>query len=432
MPRLPTTAIGTARYPEKVARRLRAMNVAVWCVAGLVAGFGVARLAQGGEERLWLAGQNLLVAAGFALLPALHRFGPAVAPVCFIVLAGAFIFWVSFLLGSAGGVWLFYLTVAALGMLFLGLERLWVAGLLSALAAVLMIAVQFLAPADTGLLTPTQLAWNFAVNAVASCAIVFLVVLHALRAMVRAEEAAEREHRRSEALLRNILPPGVAARLKGFAADAGADAGAGVGGAVGMDAGMEAEMGAGEDAPVADAYEAASVLFADLAGFTARAAQSEPAALVRFLNRVFSALDALVERHGLEKIKTSGDAYMVVSGVPRARADHAAALADLALEMRQALAGLVDAQGQAVAVRIGIASGPVVAGVVGTRRFFYDVWGDAVNVAARMEQTGEPGTIQVAPQTAALLEEQFVLQARGAVEVRGKGAMRIFVLVGRK
>lgn len=427
MPRLPTTAIGTARYPEKVARRLRAMNVAVWCVAGLVAGFGVARLAQGGEGRLWLAGQNLLVAAGFALLPALHRFGPAVAPVCFILLAGAFIFWVSFLLGSAGGVWLFYLTVAALGMLFLGLERLWVAGLLSALAATLMIAVQFLAPADTGLLTPTQLAWNFAVNAVASCAIVFLVVLHALRAMVRAEEAAEREHRRSEALLRNILPPGVAARLKGFAA-----ADAGVGAAAGMDADVDAEMGADEEAPVADAYAEASVLFADLAGFTARAAQSEPAALVRFLNRVFSALDALVERHGLEKIKTSGDAYMVVSGVPRARADHAAALADLALEMRQALAGLVDAQGQAVAVRIGIASGPVVAGVVGTRRFFYDVWGDAVNVAARMEQTGEPGTIQVAPQTAALLEERFVLQARGAVEVRGKGAMRIFVLVGRK
>ncbi|MGE0151755.1 MAG: adenylate/guanylate cyclase domain-containing protein [Reyranellaceae bacterium] len=407
MPRRPLIALGTAGYPEKVARRLRAMNVAVWSVAGLVGFFGIVRLLVTGHW--WLAAQNLGVAACFAALPLLHRFGPAVAPVCFILSSGAFIVWVTFLLGSDAGGWLFGLAVAALGMLFLGLERAVLAGLLAAAAAVLMIALWLLAPENAGLLSDAQLAWNFAANAVASAAMIFFVVLYAVRAMVRAEEVAEREHRRSEALLLNILPPGVAARLKGEAAE-----------------------GAGEAAPVADAYEAASVLFADLAGFTARAAQTEPAELVRFLNRVFSALDALVERHGLEKIKTSGDAYMVVSGVPRVRDDHAAALADLALAMREALAGLVDAQGQAVAVRIGLASGPVVAGVVGTRRFFYDVWGDAVNVAARMEQTGEPGTIQVAPEMAALLADRFVLQDRGAVEVRGKGTMRTFVLVGRK
>jgi adenylate cyclase len=153
---------------------------------------------------------------------------------------------------------------------------------------------------------------------------------------------------------------------------------------------------------------------------------------VRFLNDVFTRLDALVERHGLEKIKTTGDAYMVVSGVPEPRADHAEALAALAIEMRDALAGLVDPKGRPVPVRIGMASGPVVAGVVGTRKFFYDVWGDAVNTAARMEQTGEPGKIQVAPETAQRLEARFVLEERGVVEVRGKGPMRTWFLLGRR
>jgi adenylate cyclase len=150
------------------------------------------------------------------------------------------------------------------------------------------------------------------------------------------------------------------------------------------------------------------------------------------LNGVFTRLDALVERHGLEKIKTTGDAYMVVSGVPEPRPDHAEALADLALAMRDALAGLVDPKGRAVPVRIGLASGPVVAGVVGTRKFFYDVWGDAVNTAARMEQTGEPGKIQVAPETYERLKDHFELKKRGVVEVRGKGEMRTWFLERRQ
>jgi len=157
-----------------------------------------------------------------------------------------------------------------------------------------------------------------------------------------------------------------------------------------------------------------------------------PEELVRFLNGVYTKLDSLVERHGLEKIKTTGDAYMVVSGVPEPRPDHAAELADLALDMRDALAGLTDPKGRAVPVRIGIASGPVVAGVVGTRKFFYDVWGDAVNTASRMESTGEAGKIQVAPATRELLAGRFELQERGIIEVRGKGPMQTCFLIGRK
>jgi len=118
--------------------------------------------------------------------------------------------------------------------------------------------------------------------------------------------------------------------------------------------------------------------------------------------------------------------------VPQPRSDHAEALANLALEMRDALAGLVDAKGRPVPVRIGIASGPVVAGVVGTKKFFYDVWGDAVNTASRMESTGETGKIQLAPETHARLQDQFDLEERGVIDVRGKGQMRTWFLIGRK
>jgi len=274
---------------------------------------------------------------------------------------------------------------------------------MSAIAVVLIVTLHLITPDNTGVLSAQALRLNFVINAAVNAVVLFAVVYYAVRETARAEAATEREFQRSEALLTNILPPRVAQRLKG---QAGAE--------------------------VADRYPEASILFADMAGFTARASDTEPADLVRFLNGVFTGLDALVERHGLEKIKTTGDAYMVVSGVPEPRTDHAEALAALALDMRDALAGLVDPKGRPVPVRIGIASGPVVAGVVGARKFFYDVWGDAVNTAARMEQTGEPGRIQVAPETRARLEHRFVLEPRGEIEVRGKGAMRTWFLEGRK
>jgi len=169
-----------------------------------------------------------------------------------------------------------------------------------------------------------------------------------------------------------------------------------------------------------------------MVGFTSRASDTAPDELVKFLNGVFTRLDALVDLHGVEKIKTTGDAYMVVSGVPEPRRDHAEALADLALDMRNALAGLVDPKGRVVPVRIGIASGPVVAGVVGTRKFFYDVWGDAVNTALRMESTGEAGKVQLAPETKELLKDRFDLEERGLIAVPGKGQMRTWFLIGRK
>jgi len=188
----------------------------------------------------------------------------------------------------------------------------------------------------------------------------------------------------------------------------------------------------GADVVIADRVADASILFADIAGFTARASDTNPEELVRFLNVAFSAFDGLVERHGLEKIKTAGDAYVVVSGVPESRADHAQALALFALDLRDLARGRVDMHGRAVPFRIGISSGPVVAGVVGTRRFFYDVWGDAVNVAARMESTGVEGEIHVSDDFQKRLSEEFILSDRGEVEVKGKGVMRTWLLLDHR
>jgi adenylate cyclase len=271
-------------------------------------------------------------------------------------------------------------------------------------AAALIILVHIIAPHETGRISSESLFYgNFITNVVASATILFGIVFYAVRQITRAEAAAEREYERSESLLSNILPPKVAVRLK-----------------------------APQKAIIADRYDAASILFADMAGFTGRASDTDPQALVEFLNGVFTRLDALVEKHGVEKVKTTGDAYMVVSGVPEPRADHAEALAALALEMRDALSGLADPKGRAVPIRIGVASGPVVAGVVGSRKFFYDVWGDAVNTASRMESTGEAGKIQVAPSTYELLKDRFDFDARGPIEVRGKGEMHTWYLIGGK
>jgi adenylate cyclase len=239
-------------------------------------------------------------------------------------------------------------------------------------------------------------------NVFISCGMVILIVYYAFREMTRAQETAEREYQRSESLLANMLPAAVAGRLKNRA-----------------------------ETVIADKYDDASILFADMAGYTARASDTRPDDLVAFLNQVFTEFDRLVEQHGLEKIKTTGDAYVVVSGLPTPRPDQAEALACLALDLRSASEDLHDPYGRKVPIRMGMSCGPVVAGV-GRRKFFYDVWGDAVNVASRMETTGAEGKIQVSHEAYERLKEQFMLEERGWVDIKGTGQMRTRFLVARK
>ena len=211
--------------------------------------------------------------------------------------------------------------------------------------------------------------------------------------------AAERE--RSDALLRNVLPDEVAEQLKN------------------------------SSEPIAEFFPEVTVLFADIVGFTELATRIAPRDLVELLNEVFSEFDALTAARGVEKIKTIGDAYMAVAGVPVPRDGHVETMADLALEMRCAMGGIAERTGVAIECRFGLATGPAVAGVIGRKRFAYDLWGNTVNMAARMESHGVPGRIQVTRAVRECLAGQFVLEPRGVLEVKGAGAMDTWFLVGR-
>jgi adenylate cyclase len=231
-------------------------------------------------------------------------------------------------------------------------------------------------------------------NLIAVGTIIYLVLRYYIR-------QREMFRQRSERLLRNILPDEVAERLKT------------------------------SDERIADRFDTATILFADVAGFTPMSSGLSPEALVDLLDEVFTAFDDLVDERGLEKIKTIGDAYMVAAGVPSPRPDHAHAICDLALAMRD-LVGTRSFQGHEITFRIGINSGPVVAGIIGRRKFSYDLWGDAVNTASRMESQGIAGAIQITASTRALVEDAFVCAPRGSIDVKGKGEMPIWHVIERR
>jgi len=211
---------------------------------------------------------------------------------------------------------------------------------------------------------------------------------------------AERE--KSERLLLNILPKSVADRLK-----------------------------QGETT-IADHFAESTVMFADLVDFTQLASRVPAAELVRSLNEIFSKFDWLAELHHLEKIKTIGDAYMVVGGLPTPRPDHAEAVAEMAMDMQKVVAWLSAGEGIRFNIRIGISSGPVIGGIIGSKKFIYDLWGDTVNMASRMESQGQPGAVQVSEPTYQMLREKYDFERRGEIEVKGKGRMTTYFLKGRK
>ncbi|MBW4659206.1 MAG: response regulator [Drouetiella hepatica Uher 2000/2452] len=182
---------------------------------------------------------------------------------------------------------------------------------------------------------------------------------------------------------------------------------------------------------IADSFADVTVMFADLVNFTPFAAQVPPKEMVEILNQIFSAFDQLAEQYGLEKIKTIGDEYMVAGGLPNPQSDHVEAVADMALAMLQTVAKFPTRQGKPFQLRIGINTGPVVAGVIGTKKFSYDLWGETVNLASRMETQGQAGYIQIAPATFDRLKNKYWLERRGVIEVRGFGEIATHWLIGK-
>jgi class 3 adenylate cyclase len=235
---------------------------------------------------------------------------------------------------------------------------------------------------------------------VLSNAAMFAAVL-VLGEAVRRGRALQLEQERSERLLLNVLPAPIATRLK-----------------------------AGEPV-IADAFPEVTVLFADIVDFTRRSQRISPAQVVQALNELFSAFDELAQRYGVEKIKTIGDAYMVAGGLPDPRPDHAQAIAEMALAVQAEVTRHTDPSGRPLAVRIGIDTGPVEAGVIGTAKFSYDLWGDTANTASRMESHGIPGCIQVTERTYQRLRDGYRFQQRGPIQVRGMGELVTWFLVAR-
>jgi len=210
-----------------------------------------------------------------------------------------------------------------------------------------------------------------------------------------------KEQEKSDRLLLNILPESIATKLKD-----------------------------GQNT-IADAFAEVTILFADIVGFTVLSSQISPEELLIFLNEIFSAFDSLTEKYGLEKIKTIGDAYMVVGGLPTPSTNHAESIAEMALDMQEELIKFNAKHHSTINIRIGINTGPAIAGVIGTKKFIYDLWGDAVNTAARMESHGLPGTIQVTKSTYNILRNKYLFEDRGIIHVKGKGDMNTYLLAGR-
>jgi len=298
-----------------------------------------------------------------------------------------------------GGVGLWGVLAPLGALVFLEVRKAigWFIGFVATFVLLGIVGELFFPDADVpAWFTTTMLA----MNVIGSASVAFTLLASFANQRNVALRALRAEQEKSEALLVNILPSSIAERLKAASQT------------------------------IADHFESASVIFADVVGFTPLSERLPAAEVVGMLDQLFSRFDVLAERHGLEKIKTIGDCYMGAAGVPDPSQDHARRAALMALDMRDSVAMSAIAGPASLELRIGINSGPVVAGVIGTKRFFYDLYGDAVNTASRMQSHSVPGEIQITRATYELVKDEFVCRLRGTIPIKGKGLMETWYLVG--
>jgi adenylate cyclase len=386
---------GTAGYPEPVRRRLRIMNVAAYLIAGLTLVYTVGQVL---DFHIWkpVIFINLALIAVTLSVPFLHRFHELAGALSVAFAEGIGLFLLTYLLGRESGLHMQYF--AAIGGFFaiLGLARLKLIIALIAGSFVLHILAWALFTQERAPLTvqPYELDQLYITAVVSIVLVVSVVVYYAFRQAEVAQEETDR-------LLHNILPTPIVERLKGAPGSI-----------------------------IADEFADATVLFADLKGFVSLAKRLGPARTVGLLNIIVSAFDDLAEEWRVEKIKTIGDAYMVAAGIPEHAADHAERMAGMALAMLAALEHVSLQQKVELSLRIGIASGPVWAGVIGAKRLTYDVWGDTVNLASRLEGQCAPNRVLVSRRTKASLEHRFTLERCGPLEIKGFGLEEAWYLVG--
>ena len=395
-------SIGIVSTDPDIVRRQRCVNVAVLAAVGNTLTHLAINALHNFHGLLVINVYNVFMITVSLLIPRLHRYGGNVAAITLgtLVLFGhSFVVW-SF--GLASDIHVYFTMFPSALLLLLGVQywRLFLVFFALYLAA-LLIALNY-APLE-GWIIPEDdtfrdlLSRQAMINTIAINAALLFYVLTALQ---RAEIELEDQHARSEALIDAMMPHPIAERLK-----------------------------SGEDR-IADRIEMLSVMFADLVGFTEATHDLAPEQVVDFLDRLVRNCDALCQRHGVEKIKTIGDSYMVAAGFDGRPSEGAAAIGHLALAVIAAVGQLPPLGGRTLSLRIGIHCGPATAGVIGDTRFSYDVWGDAVNTASRMESYGEPGRIHVSEAFRNLTLDRFVFEERGAIEIKGLGPTRTYVLVG--
>lgn len=355
------------------------------------------------ENLQYLVSATFLFSILWLVTPFVQRFGHMAAVIYIVAMVGISETALNVIGGSDVSGHYFFLAAPAIIVMIVG-PRQWLAGatIVAYFLLLFLFSEHFLPERGTLANLSDGLAFgSFIFCVVMSGILNFTVALYAFSRLQNAEEAVALEHERSENLLLNLVPSSIARRLKASPSEV-----------------------------IADYLPSATIMFADIVDFTPYAARLSANEVVVFLNRVFSEFDKLCEKHGLEKIKTIGDAYMVAGGVPEQMPDAAQAVARMALDML-AISKRISAElGTHFALRIGIHTGPVVAGVIGTRKLFYDLWGDAVNIAARMESHGRPGKIQVSREAMEAIGDEFTFQDGGPRNIKGKGHTEVYYLTG--
>lgn len=387
---------GTDGFPSQTKRRLIVTNITGYLATISSLNYAVTYALHNFEVLKWPVIVNLLSAASTASMPLLHRFGSAVGGLVLATSLFITIFYFTYIFGREAGIHLNYFGAAAAAFVIFGLRRLPIIVLVIIAGLVLHLTAQFkfVTGAVAGQIEPWFVPQTYLFSAGSIMLIIAIVVWYSFRMAADAEE-------RSERLLRNVLPDAVAEELKA----------------------RPGQM-------IAERYEEVTVLFADLAGFTPLSRTMDASEIVGMLNAIFVRFDDAVAHTGVEKIKTIGDAYMAVGGLPERVPDHAERIARLALEMQDAIGEVAEAQGVDLNIRIGIATGPVAAGVIGQAKFAYDVWGDTVNLAARLESHGKVGRIQISSETRAKLGDAFTCEDRGEIDIKGVGMTRTWFLTG--
>jgi len=386
---------GTASYPPDVRRRLKILNMIAYLIAITTLIYAIQQSIQDYKIYAPMILLNLVLVVTVLMVPFAHRINEIAGGLLIVGAEYAALVGFGDFFSREAGTQLQYIIAAAAAFVIFGLNRIWLIGGIVLLGLILHLCVWFWFPAEgrIGVGEQAVVDAQYVQGAVTTFILIAASVWYAFSLVERAK--AE-----TDAVLRNVLPDAIVERLK-----------------------------ANPGAVIADSIDDASVMFADISGFVALARRLGANQTVDLLSRIVTEFDALAVQHGVEKIKTIGDAYMVVAGLPEPVPDHTARLARMAFAMLECMARLRVETGLKLDIRVGLASGPVTAGVIGTKKFSYDVWGDAVNLASRLEGLAEPGRVLICPSCRAKLGDGFAFEARGPIDIKGIGSQETWYLL---